>query len=514
MKKEKKRGAEYYEKCAKKVLEQQKSGVLTMKVLGKIFEDLDKEIGFKSKGKRSHSLNYNIKDEFKASLNGYWGETVIEKTKMGLDDKEKTKIAKGYWIKVDPKDISQVNAVMSRIKSYFASKEKSSVSKKQLETERMISKAGPITQPTITEDEKRFRDYILARALQLEEDENNLGHPTTEAIEIIKAEVGRPIKKETCEGVWKVLCHVKYDKGNKVLLSNIASLVGWKTFAIKNLEDWKAVLAKFEVQLEYDVPNLTGHGRKNVYFKKVQETMNKLSSIALKLFDLKLMEEKPNFATKKVETVTLSKPVEIVTENWVEKKDDEKYIAFIAAGLLKQINRVVELDDLLKMFKESTYIRYKGDKRDLQKLLKSYPSIFDCGGERVWKSQHDSFEIAKDECNPAEIKRKVTLISGSGITEDDIKIYFSDVKTEYEYNGVSVYTVIINKSYHDMLNFLDLMKILRDGRDKIVTDRSWMNMIEQQAKIERGRRMVRQSSATVGYNADLTVYEIEKAMMK
>ena len=226
------------------------------------------------------------------------------------------------------------------------------------------------------------------------------------------------------------------------------------------------------------------------------------------------MEEKPNFATKKVETVTLSKPVEIVTENWVEKKDDEKYIAFIAAGLLKQINRVVELDDLLKMFKESTYIRYKGDKRDLQKLLKSYPSIFDCGGERVWKSQHDSFEIAKDECNPAEMKRKVTLISGSGITEDDIKIYFSDVKTEYEYNGVSVYTVIINKSYHDMLNFLDLMKILRDGRDKIVTDRSWMNMIEQQAKIERGRRMVRQSSATVGYNADLTVYEIEKAMMK
>lgn len=244
--------------------------------------------------------------------------------------------------------------------------------------------------------------------------------------------------KQTIENFWTVLQAVRVTKDQCISLSEMQKLwKGEKTLTLHALGKIKDQLENYGVKIRFSV--------KGKYITILEAT-----TLSLNLDELYNKLYGNHLSTQG--GVNLKERISRGTPRVIDLKWETKYTLFVVGGVLHEVGRAVDLNDLAKYLRENNFKSVTVGKQELVRLLRIMPDVFNLAldGNRVsLQDGEESWNLVSSRCNPFKEPLELYLAFQSNAEEK-----LARIKKDFPKSGIdnedfkNIVTVRLDHSYH------------------------------------------------------------------
>ena len=409
------RGKEFYLEATKQLVELcwNKKETVTEDRLCQIFRQVDENLGFEPKeGNYSY---YVVRDRLKLALGS------LLEVSQGHREVKSSKTQRNTVLvySIVHKDGIDEPQILSAVESGFS---RGSISRQE---------------PSY----KVYKEALLDKAEKLAN--ANGGKSIDVLFKELKKDTLPPEKiKRIIENFWTVLQAVRVMKYQCISLSEMQKLwKGEKTFTLLTLGKIRDELDIYGVKLRFSVK---GKG------KYITVTILEATTLSLNLDELYNKLYGNHLPTQG--GVNLKERISHGTPRVIDLKWETKYILFVVGGVLHEVGRAVDLNDLAKYLRENNFKSVIVGKQDLVRLLKIMPDVFNLAldGNRVFlQDGEESWNLVSSRCNPFKESLELYLAFQSNAEEK-----LARIKRDFPKSGIdnedfkNIVTVRLDHSYH------------------------------------------------------------------
>lgn len=417
MKKEttrKNRGKEFYLEATKQLVDLcwNKKETVTEDRLCQLFRQVDENLGFEPKeGNYSY---YAVRDRLKLAL-GSLLEVSQGRREIKSSKTQRDTVLVYCIVHKDGIDEPQI---LSAVESGFS--------------RGSISRDSRQEQP----GHQVYKKALLDKAEKLA----NGGKKSFDALfKELKKDTLPPEKmKQTIEDFWTVLQAVRVMKDQCISLSEMQKLwKGEKTFTLHMLGKIRDQLDNYGVKIRFSV--------KGKYITILEAT-----TLSLNLDELYNKLYGNHLPTQG--GANLKERISHGTPRVIDLKWETKYTLFVVGGVLHEVGRAVDLNDIAKYLRENNFKSVIVGKQDLVRLLKIMPDVFNLAldGNRVsLQNGEESWNLVSSRCNPFKESLELYLAFQSNAEEK-----LARIKKDFPKSGIdnedfkNIVTVRLDHSYH------------------------------------------------------------------